>query len=113
MQTHPVITRTGVAIEGPVGVTGTLYVDTLYTFNAIITPTDATQFITYTWAPTPTNGQNHTTATYQWSEPDTYTITLTAENCGGSAEAAPRVVIVYEQRWHFIYLPLVLRNHGG
>ena len=41
---------TGARIDGPVNVTGTLYIETLYTFEAVITPTDATPIITYTWS---------------------------------------------------------------
>ncbi|GAG34851.1 unnamed protein product, partial [marine sediment metagenome] len=103
---------TGVAIVGPIGVTGTLYVDSLYTFNAVITPTDATPAITYTWSSTPTNGQNHPSATYQWPVSGTYAITLTAENCGGPVDAEPRVVHIAYQENKYIYLPLVLRNHN-
>jgi hypothetical protein len=102
---------TDAAISGPVDVTGTLYVNSLYTFNAVITPTGATQPITYTWSPTPTNGQNHNSATYRWSAPGTYTITLTVENCGEPVEAAPRVIVVADAQWRFVYLPLVLRNY--
>lgn len=104
---------TSIAISGPVDVTGTLYVDSLYTFNAVITPTDATPPITYTWSPTPTNGQNHVSAVYQWPVPGIYTITLTAENCGGLVAAEPHSVAIAERQDHFIYLPLVLRNHRG
>jgi hypothetical protein len=100
---------TGTAIAGPLGVTGPLYVDTPYTFTAVITPTDATWPITYTWSLTPTNGQNHSSAIYQWTAPDTYTLALTVENCGGPVEAVPRVVIVIRSQENFIYLPLVLR----
>lgn len=99
-----------VAIDGPQDVTGTLYVDTLYTFNAIITPANATQPITYTWLPIPANGQNHPSAAYHWTASGTYTITLAAENCGGVVNAIPRVVnIAFSERYH-VYLPLVLRD---
>jgi hypothetical protein len=100
---------TDVSINGPLGVTGTLYVDTLYTFGAIITPTDATPTITYTWTPTPTNGQNHVTATYQWPAPGTYTVTLTAENCDEVVEATPRAINVARREEYYVYLPLLLQ----
>lgn len=98
---------TGAAIDEPLDVTGTLYVDTPYTFTAVITPAEATEPITYTWSPTPTNGQNQASAAYQWTDPGTYTITLTAGNCGGAIEADPRTLNV--ARLHQVYLPLVLR----
>jgi hypothetical protein len=99
---------TGVAIVGPVDVSGTLYTDMAYTFQAHITPTEATPPITYTWGPVPLNGQNHDSATYRWIDPDVYTVTLTAENCGGPVEAAPRTLTVAAS--YRIYLPLVMRN---
>lgn len=99
---------TGAAIAVPPGVTDTLYVDTPYTFTAVITPTDATPPITYTWSPAPINGQNHSSGIYQWATPATYTLTLAVENCGGPVEAVPRVVVV-KRDGYSIYLPLVLR----
>jgi hypothetical protein len=103
------ISLTDAAIKGPVGVTGTLFIGSQYTFNAVITPTDATTPITYTWTPTPTNGQNRDTAEYRWSEPDRYTVTLTAENCGGPVVAPPREAVIEDLPYQ-IYLPLTLRN---
>jgi len=102
---------TGAAIRGPAGVTGTLYINSSYTFDAVITPTSASFPVTYTWSPAPTNGQNHPSAAYRWTEPDTYTVTLEAENCGGPVEAAPRVLVIAERQEYLIYLPLLLRNY--
>ncbi len=97
---------TGVIINGPVtGVTGISSI-----FTATVAPITATTPITYTWMPTPTNGQYHTTAQYQWEAPGAYTIMLTAENCGGPVAAPPREVIIAESPYR-IYLPLTLRNH--
>jgi hypothetical protein len=59
------------------------YVDTPYTFNAVITPTDATPPITYTWMPTPNRGQGTDSAIYFWSTEGTKTIIATAKNCDG------------------------------
>jgi PKD repeat protein len=59
------------------------YVDTSYTFNAAITPTDATLPITYTWMPTPNRGQGTDNAIYAWSIEGTKAITITAKNCDG------------------------------
>jgi hypothetical protein len=78
---HPL---TGASIAGPT----TGLTDTLHTFSGSITPTNATQPITYTWSPTPTiGGQGTPDATYEWAAPGWYTLTLTAENCGGAMTA--------------------------
>jgi hypothetical protein len=100
---------TGARIDGPVGEPGTLHVDTLYTFDAILTPTSPTPAITYTWSPVPINGPNHDSATYQWPVSGTYTITVTVENCGGPVDADPRVVTIASRQ--SVYLPLVVRSH--
>jgi len=93
---------TDVGITGPtIGLT-----NTLYTFNAVITPPAATTPITYAWSLPPNAGQGTASAQYQWSMPDVYTITLAAENCGGSDTATHAITIVDE--W-IIYLPLILR----
>jgi len=103
---------TGVHIVGPAGVfTGTLYVGAIYSFTAVITPSDATRPITYTWLPAPESGGYTDTALYQWATPDTYTITVTAENCGGPVNAQ-RVITVHTQQ-HYIYLPSVIRSYAA
>ena len=101
---------TDVGIAGPLNVTSTLYIGTSYTFQAVITPTDATLPITYTWSPAPQTGQGTDTATYRWSTPEMYTVTLTAENCGGTVEATREFVVAYKE-FFMVYLPLTLRNH--
>jgi hypothetical protein len=83
------------------------FTNTLYAFTAAITPTEASTPITYTWSPSPDTGQGTASAQYQWSMPDVYTITLTAENCGGSDVATHSVTIADEKR--HVYLPIVLR----
>jgi len=94
---------TDVGITGPtVGLT-----NTLYTFNAVITPPAATTPITYTWSPPPNAGQGTASAQYQWATPDVYTITLAAENCGGSDTATHAITIV-DEGW-IIYLPLIMK----
>lgn len=105
----PCTPLTDVGIRGPRDVTSTLYIGTSYTFQAVITPTDATRPITYTWSPAPQTGQGTATATYRWSTPETYTVTLTAENCGGVVEAT-REFTIKAQDMFTVYLPLVLRN---
>jgi len=95
----------GVDIGGPsVGYSGTLH-----TFTALVTPSDATEPITYTWTPEPAGGQGTVAAVYMWTMTGTYTITLTAENCGGWASDTHSIV-VGPSGWP-IYLPLVLRNY--
>jgi len=101
---------TGVSIDGPLKTDETLYINTLYTFQAVITPTEATEPITYTWSLDPVAGKGEEQATYQWSAPDTYTITLTAENCAGTLKAT-RMFIIKPKDSFTIYLPLVIRNH--
>jgi hypothetical protein len=100
-----------VGIAGPVdNFTGSLYIDTLYTFHAVITPAEATEPVTYTWSPAPESGQGMDSALYRWAEPGTYTITVTAVNCGGPVDAR-RVITVHTQQ-HYIYLPSVMRSYA-
>jgi hypothetical protein len=99
----------GVGIQGPGEGTATLYVNTLYIFYAMLTPVDATPPITYTWAPTPHNGQGTPAAIYQWDTPDTYTITLAAQNCAGIPFEAQHVVTIHDWQYQ-VYLPLILRR---
>ncbi len=78
---QPPPTCTGLVDVDLVGpVTGT--VDTLYSFAAAITPTDATEPVTYTWWPVPTAGAGEI-VTYTWDVTGVKRITATAENCGG------------------------------
>ncbi|RLC59011.1 MAG: hypothetical protein DRI80_13145, partial [Chloroflexota bacterium] len=53
------------------------------TYTAVITPTEASRPIAYTWSPQPEDGQGTESADYRWDTPGIYTITLSAENCGG------------------------------
>ena len=54
-----------------------------YTFQAEITPSDATAPVTYAWSPEPDSGQGTARATYEWS-PGSYDIAVAATNCGGT-----------------------------
>jgi hypothetical protein len=99
---------TDVAIQHSGEISSTFYVDTLYYFTAIPNPVDATLPITYTWTPTPYNGQE-TSVIYQWSEPGTYTITLEAENCAAVPRQAHYVVEVQDIEYP-VYLPMVLKQ---
>ncbi len=104
----PCTALTGVTISGPTSG----YTNTQYAFTAAPTPANATTPITYTWSPAPDSGQGTATARYTWQTVETKAITVTAQNCGGSAvdthtvTIAPRPVLS-----RFIYLSLVLRNH--
>ncbi len=93
-----------VTISGPI--TGNI--GTAYTFNATISPTDASTPISYTWTPAPQSGQGTATTTYTWTTTGTHTITVTAENCGGVVTARHTIAIASPK--YAIYLPLVLRN---
>lgn len=106
--TSDCIAPTDVAIKGPEETTGTLHISAQYTFQASVIPITATAPITYTWTPTPTNGQNHTDAIYQWAAPGSYTITLRAENCGGPVTATHTLQIAAPP--NRIFLPLALRQ---
>jgi len=56
-----------------------------YTFTAVITPTNATPPITYTWSPQHLiGGQGTVSATYRWDTAGVYEISVEAENCGGT-----------------------------
>lgn len=65
-------------------------------FAAVPHPPNATLPITYTWEPAPDGGQGSDEATYNWPSTGTYTITVTAENCGGSAMAHHTIVVLSE-----------------
>jgi len=101
---------TDVGIKGPLDITGSLYIDDLYTFQAVITPTEASLPITYTWTHDPVTGQGEEQATYRWSTPDTHTVTLKVENCGDPVTTT-REIRIWETDRSFIYLPLVMRQH--
>ncbi|MEE8392147.1 MAG: PKD domain-containing protein [Anaerolineae bacterium] len=74
---------TGVDVTGPIsGLIGNLT-----PFTGTIAPPDATAPVYYTWTPTPTSGQGMPNASYQWTTPGTYTLTLRAANCGGAVTA--------------------------
>lgn len=96
-----------VSISGPTnGYTGTLY-----TFDAVIIPANATEPITYTWTPEPNNDQGMASAQYQWAAPDIYTITLVAENCYGTDSDVHAITIEVGEQYT-IYLPLVMRDYA-
>jgi len=79
----PCIELTGVTIAGPTGG----YVDTLYTFDAAVAPSNATPPIAYTWSADPPPGTlllpGPAQVRYGWATTGTKTITVTAENCDG------------------------------
>ncbi len=94
-----------VEITGPIsGV-----VNLSYGFTAVLSPTNATAPLTYTWYPAPVSGQNTATANYSWANTGAHTITVTVENDGGSAGNTHTLVIEAGSAAHRIYLPVVLR----
>jgi formylglycine-generating enzyme required for sulfatase activity len=106
------VALTGAAVVGLADVGDTLYAGTLYTYGAVVTPTDVTLPIAYTWMPAPVSGQGTAETSYRWTTPGAYTVTLRAENCGGPINAAP-IGVTVEHQPQLIYLPLVLRSHGA
>ncbi|MBN2392426.1 MAG: hypothetical protein JXR84_16975 [Anaerolineae bacterium] len=74
---------TGVTISGPSsGVT-----NTIYTFNVLPTPANATAPIAYTWTPVPQSGQGTASATYQWNTTGSKIVQVDASNCSGTHNA--------------------------
>jgi hypothetical protein len=70
------MTLTGLAIEGPLwGATLTEY-----SFTAVVTPSNASRPITYTWTPQPGQGQGSEHVSYDWTTPGRKTIMVTATN---------------------------------
>jgi PKD repeat protein len=68
--------------------------------------------ITYTWDLGDGTVLEGVVITHTYSAAGTYTVTLTASNCGGSATATMEhevIVLVVEQEY-VVYLPLVYRN---
>jgi hypothetical protein len=98
---------TDVGIVGPVKG----YINTPYTFTAVLTPAEATPPLYYTWGPTSTiiGSWNGSSAVYRWNMPGVYTATLTVEHCGGIFGSRHTVTITA----HAIYLPVVLRSYSG
>ncbi len=78
-----------------VGITGppSGQTDTPYTFTGIVTPTNATPPLTFTWMPAPSSGQGTLAAAYRWAMAGVYTLTLRAEHCGGVLTATHRIDI--------------------
>lgn len=106
----PCVALRGVTIAGPTNG----YTSTQYAFTAGLTPANASTPITYTWTPAPTSGQGTATAHYTWPTVGTKSITITAQNCGGSAMDTHTITIAARPvPSYFIYLPVVLRNYAS
>ncbi len=97
-----------VNISGSMGNVGTIFINTLYTFDAVVTPISATPPITYTWSPEPWDGQGTARVHYLWTTTGTKTVTVTVENCGISVFNSKTVHLVIPAAK--VYLPLVLRQ---
>jgi len=83
------VALSGVTINGP----NNGNINTLYNYNATISPVTATLPITYLWSPTPDSGQGTAYTNYQWGTPGTYTISLTTGNISGTVLTSYTVVI--------------------
>jgi len=81
---------TGVSVSGPMsGERGEALV-----FSADVIPANATTPLTYVWSSDGlVSGQGTESASYEWATPGVYTITLVAENCGGTATNTHTVAI--------------------
>jgi hypothetical protein len=79
-----------------VSITGldTGYTDVDYSFTASPDPSDATEPITYTWSNDGLiSGQSTADATYSWTITGTHALSVTVENCGGSASDTHTITI--------------------
>ncbi|MBN2002203.1 MAG: endoglucanase [Anaerolineae bacterium] len=100
----PFVPLTGVEITG----WGTCAIGLPYTYQAIVSPSNASRPITYTWSPDPVQGQGTATANYLWSSVGTYAITVTAQN-DGAVFTDVHIINVEDLDLYHIYLPLILR----
>jgi hypothetical protein len=92
----------GVTIAGP----DRLFLSQQGTYSATPTPVTATLPITFEWS----NGATGTSTTYGWATTGTYTIVVTATNCGGSPVTDTLGVSVLRARTT-LYLPVIFKNH--
>jgi len=107
---------TEVTIAGPTtGIT-----QTVYAFDATVSPITATLPITYTWQATNQSSVTHTgsdlddTISFIWNVTGTQTITVTAANAGGAAANIRSITINEPSQGpdNFpVFLPLVIRNN--
>jgi hypothetical protein len=84
----------GITLTGPI----TGFMDMVYGFTAVVTPTTAAQPITYTWQATDQTDITHTsgitdTAVFQWPISGTKTITVTASNDFSTVTATHLITI--------------------
>jgi hypothetical protein len=100
----PCTAVTGVRIDGPTRG----FTDTPYAFTAVITPSNASPPIIYTWSPAPSGGQGTATASYAWGSVGSKTLTATIEHCGSVAKQAVHTITLNAAQR--IYLPLTLRD---
>lgn len=97
-----------VIISGPtVG-----FVNTPYTFTAVVSPPEASRPISYSWLPEPDSGQGTPTVVYTWKTIDTMTTVVFAENAGGSDDDIHSIdIIVPVTDW--IYLPIIFKKYSS
>ncbi|HET92042.1 MAG TPA: hypothetical protein ENN99_15080, partial [Chloroflexi bacterium] len=89
-----VVPPAGVTLNGPT--TGLASSD--YTFVATVSPTTATQPLTYTWqasgqAPVVHSGGLSDTVTFNWAVSDTHTVTVSAVNFGGAVSGSHTIAV--------------------
>jgi len=78
-----------VTISGPTeGIT-----ETLYAFTAVVLPADATEPLNYVWSPAPDSGQSTASASYSWTAPGVYSVSVEVENCGDVVGATHTILI--------------------
>ncbi|NJN67808.1 MAG: PKD domain-containing protein, partial [Chloroflexaceae bacterium] len=110
----PVVAVTGVSISGPTeGQTGETY-----TFTAEVSPSDASEPVTYVWGAigqdpvTHEDGGLTDTVTFSWDTEGDKDITVQATNAGGSADASYLITISSGPSTEAgkVYLPLIVRQ---
>jgi hypothetical protein len=95
---------TGVEIQGP----SSLLVGQTGTFRAAPVPITASRPLEYTWD----NGTVGASTTYSWTVTGTHSLTISAWNPCGEAQATHAVRVLTEWPYHF-YLPFVTRQDRG
>jgi hypothetical protein len=95
-----------VEIDGPS--TSTLYQTSR--FSAIISPTEVSWPVTYTWTPDPVNGQDTDVAIYNWDSLGNKTVTVVAENPCSTAANTKTITVTFGPRLFKVNLPFILHR---
>lgn len=96
-----------VLLSGPTAGT----VDLPYQYLAVTNPITATQPISYFWVPPPLRGQSTSAATYEWTTPGSYPITVTATNAASTpvSDVLTVTISAAPTNWYRTFLPWVSR----